>query len=905
MKIKYFILIVVLFFIFILPSIVHLLTDWFWFQEIGFENIFITILSVKVLLGLIVGLITFTLIYFNLKIACLLTKHKPVLIALNQRAEQIDIGKHIGKIILYFSLLIGFFTGLAEVANWNVLLKYLNSTSFGALDPIFNRDISFYFFTLPFLKIVIGFLLWIALVSIVGSALIYFIKGAFPFLKQKSQPLRYFFQGKTFEEKIEKKPRVHLLLMFCFFLLTLAAQTYFIKIPNLLYSSAGSFTGANFTDIHARLPVLKLLSLIFIIGAIVCFINIFKEKYRLLSAVIGAYLGVVVLGGLVYPIILQKFIVDPNELVKESPYISNNIEGTQKAFKLDKVEERKLEGETSLTMEDIKANQATIKNVRLWDREPLLDTFGQMQEIRTYYDFTSIDNDRYLINGEYRQILLSPRELNSQNLPHRTFINKYLTFTHGFGLTLSPVNEVTQEGLPELFVKDLPPTSTVDSLKITRPEIYFGELTKDYVVVNTKAKEFDYPSGEENVFCVYQGKGGVPIHSFLRKFLMAVRFKEPKLLFSSDITPESRIMYYRNIKERVKQVLPFLRLDNDPYLVINSNGELKWIYDAYTVSNLYPYSERVGGLNKINYIRNSVKIVIDAYNGKMQFYIADPEDPLIQTYAKIFKNSFLPLKDMPKDIVSHLRYPEDIFVYQTALYAVYHMEEPQIFYNKEDKWQVPVISEGEKDSMMRHIIMKLPEEMKEEFILMIPFTPQGKDNLSAWMVARSDKENYGKLAVYYFPKQKLVFGPKQIINRINQDPEISAQISLWDQRGSKVNQGPLLVIPIKESLLYIRPLYIRAEGGKIPELKRVIVALENKIAMEKTLEDALNKIFKAEGEEFSKEEIEKEAPLISQKNLIFRANQYYQQAIQAQKQGNWTLYGEKIKELGKILQQLK
>ena len=684
----------------------------------------------------------------------------------------------------------------------------------------------------------------------------------------------------------------------------MAVKTYFIKIPALLYSTTGSFSGASFTDLHAVLPVLKLLTLVLLAGAGVCLFNVFRENYRLLLGTAGVYLGVVVLGGWGYPMIIQKFVVEPNELIKETPYIINNIAATQKAFKLDEVEKRSLEGEASLTMEDIKDNEATIKNVRLWDREPLLDTFGQIQEIRTYYDFISIDNDRYLIDGEYRQTLLSPRELNSQNLPRRTFINERLAFTHGFGLTLSPVNEVTKEGLPVLFVKDLPPVSSSESLEITRPEIYYGELTQDYVVVKTKAKEFDYPAGEENVFTDYQGQGGVPINSLFKKILMAVRFGEVKLLFSHDITPESRIMYYRNIQKRVKRVLPFLELDRDPYLVITNQGELKWIYDAYTVSDLYPYSEKIGGSTQaINYIRNSVKIVIDAYDGKMQFYVAEPKDPLIQTYGKIFKETFLPLEEMPKDLIKHLRYPEDIFVYQTALYTIYHMEEPQIFYNKEDKWQIPVISEGKEDSMMRHIIMKLPEETKEEFILMIPFTPQGKDNLSAWMVARSDNENYGKLAVYCFPKQKLVFGPKQVINRINQNPEISRQISLWDQRGSEVNQGPLLVIPIKESLLYVRPLYLRAEGGKIPELKRVIVAFENRIAMEETLEQALNKIFAGTGEKLL--ETKKETPLFGQKDLIFQANQHYQQALQAQKQGNWALYGQELKKLGEILKQLK
>ena len=907
MRKKYPFLIIIFLFIFVVPGLVGLLTDWFWFKEIGFQNIFTTILGTKIALGLVIGLITFSLIYLNLKIACRLTRNRPLLITLEQKAAPVDMGKYLNKLALIASLIFGFFTGLAGAANWSTLLKYLNATSFGILEPIFSRDISFYFFTLPFLKMVLGFLLLIVLISLLGSVLIYLGRGIFVFLGKKSQPVRYSSVGTLIKKKMEKSPKVHLLLMLSSFFLVLAARTYFIKIPNLLYSTTGPFTGASYTDLNAVLPVLKLLTLILVAGAIVSLINIFREKYGLLLGAVGLYLAVLILGSWVYPMILQKFIVEPNELVKETPYISHNIAATQKAFKLDQVEKHNLTGETSLTMEDIKNNEATIKNIRLWDREPLLDTFGQIQEIRTYYDFISVDNDRYLIDGEYRQTLLSPRELNSQNLPHRTFINTRLTFTHGFGLTLSPVNEITPEGLPVLFIKDLPPVSVTESLRVTRPEIYFGELTQDYVVVKTKAKEFDYPAGEENVFTDYQGEGGVVIDSLLKKVLMAIRFGEIKLLLSNDITSESRIMYYRNIQERIKRVLPFLELDHDPYLVITDNGSLKWIYDAYTTSNLYPYSEKIRGLNQINYIRNSVKIVIDAYDGQMQFYIADPADPLIQTYAKIFKNTFLSLSDMPEDLKRHLRYPEDIFIYQTALYTVYHMEEPQIFYNKEDKWQIPVIAEGKGDPMMRHIIMKLLGETKEEFILMIPFTPQGKDNLSAWMVARSDGENYGKLAVYRFPKQKLVFGPKQIINRINQDPEISQQISLWDQRGSEVNLGLLLVIPIEESLLYVRPLYLRAEGGKIPELKRVIVAYENHIAMEETLQESLNKIFSGVGEIRQPAELpeEKEAPLATQADLIFQAIQHYQGSLQAQQQGNWTLYGQEIEKLGEILEQLK
>jgi len=885
------VLAVLIFFIIMVSSgAVRLITDWFWFEQIGFENIFTTILITKILLGLIAGLISFGLIYLNLRLASYFTQGKDILIRTDQQGTTVDIGKHLNKLILYVGIGLGFFTGLTVASSWETVLKYLNSTSFNILDPIFGRDISFYLFSLPFLKILLGFLFWIVIVSLIGSVLIYVGRKALLFFSKDANTVKYSIQGRPVKYQVEKNPKIHILLLIAFIFILGAVRIYLIKIPSLVYSSTGPFTGASYTDIYGILPILKILTVVLLIGAVISIFGIFRKNSQALLGIIGIYLAISILGTWIYPAALQRFVVEPNELNKETPYIKNNINATQKAFKLDKIEEQKLSGESSLTLQDIKNNQATIRNIRLWDRGPLLDTFGQIQEIRTYYDFVSIDNDRYTINGDFRQILLSARELNSKSLPHKSFINEHLTFTHGFGLTLGPVNEVTEEGLPLLFIKDLPPVSTTQSLGITRPELYYGELTESYVFVKTKAKEFDYPAGEKNVFSNYQGEGGVPVKSLFRKALFAIRFADSKVLFSDNITSESRAMYYRNIKERVQKVLPFLKLDKDPYIVVTKDGKLKWICDGYTVSNKYPYSQIVGSSitsQGINYIRNSIKIIIDAYDGSMKFYVVEPEDPVIQTYAKIFENTFLPFEEMPNDLKEHIRYPEDMFSYQVALYTIYHMKEPQIFYNKEDQWEIPRISEDRMDPMMRHIIMKLPEEEKEEYILMIPFTPQKKDNLSAWMVARSDGENYGKLAIYRFPKQRLIFGPKQIINRIN--------------------QGLLLVIPIEESLLYVRPLYIRAEGGKIPELKRVIVAYEEQIVMEESLEQALNKIFKGRTKEEKPEKKEQKDEEISMETskeaLIKQVKEYFNKAIEAQRNGNWSLYGQEIKKLEEILKQ--
>ena len=657
-------------------------------------------------------------------------------------------------------------------------------------------------------------------------------------------------------------------------------------------------------------PILKISIGVTVLIAILTLFWGISGKFAPLIVAISLYTIVGIVSALV-PSLFQKLVVAPNELVKETPFIKNNIAATRKAYGLDKIEEREITADKPLTSSDIAANSLTVKNVRLWDREQLLSTFSQIQEIRTYYEFISVDNDRYMINDEIRQIMLSPRELASESLPNKSWINEKLSFTHGYGLAAGPVNLVTAKGLPVLFVKDLPPKSEFEQLNINRPEIYYGEKTNDYVIVNTKSKEFDYPKGDENVYTTYQGKGGVKIDSFLKRLFFAIKFSSLKLFLSNDVTSKSRILYYRNIKERVEKIVPFLTLDRDPYAVV-ADDKIYWIYDAYTKTNNYPYSQPLslnGG--SVNYIRNSVKIIIDTYDGSIFFYQSDTDDPIIRTYAKIFPNLFQPMNKIPKSLVSHLRYPEDIFSLQTAIYTTYHMDNPQIFYNKEDQWEIPTISEDQKQETIdavqqmgpRHIIMKLPGEKKEEYILMLPFTPRNKDNLSAWMVARNDGDSYGKLIVYRFPKQKLIFGPKQVIGRINQDTEVSRQISLWDQRGSQVIQGPLLVIPIEESLIYVRPPYLKADAGKIPELKRVIVAYENKIAMEETLETALSKIFGTAQTPSVPDEINK--PVVStgqQTNDLFKqAQELYDKAISSQKEGNWALYGDAIKKLGEIL----
>ena len=628
----------------------------------------------------------------------------------------------------------------------------------------------------------------------------------------------------------------------------------------------------------------------------------------------------------IVPAAFQKLVVSANELTRETPYIRRHIEATRKAWGLDKVEGRDLSGEVQLTNANIKANAATVDNVRLWERDLLMQTFKQLQEIRTYYDFVSVDDDRYMIDGKYRQVHIAARELNSESLPTRTFINSRLTFTHGMGVTMAPVNQVTSEGLPVLFIKDLPPVSTV-SIKLTRPQIYYGELTNEYVFVGTGQQEFDYPAGDQNIYTKYTGRGGVPIGSFLRRVLYAFQLGSLKILLSDDIKESARVLYRRNVMERATTAMPFLDFDADPYLMITDAGQLKWILDAYTTSDAYPYSQ--GTADGTSYMRNSVKVVIDAYDGTVDAYIAEPNDPVIQTYAKIFGGIFKPISAMPADIRRHVRYPGDLFRIQTALHATYHMTEPDAFYHREDQWQIPGgLNKATNDNpFMRHIIMRLPGEKNPEFIFMTPFTPRGKDNLAAWMVARMDGENYGKLSVYRFPKQSLVYGPKQIANRINQDTDISRQLTLWDQKGSQVIRGELLVIPIEESLIYVQPIYLRAEGGNIPELKRVVVAHENRVVMGETLEEGLNALFGSGAAAQTRTNVQDSlstlgiepsvvgggavapasgaAPSGAVSALLREAQTHYDRAIAAQRAGNWTEYGREIEQLGATIRALR
>ena len=878
---------------------VELFTEWLWFGEVGYQSVFIRSLTTKGLLGLLAFIGTFAVLFANLWLAVRGPNRPYTLFAGGGDIQPIVLEqRHLSLLAAGISGVVAVVVAGIASSQWLVTLQFLHATPFGEVDPIFGRDAAFYVFTLPFLDFARYLGLAVITLAFIGSTAAYVVTGQLALTPAGLQ--------------VGAKPRQHLAMLVSGIFVLLAAGAYLDR-PRTLMTPAGIVHGVSYADAVIRLPALQILTIVAAGGALAAAYAALSSRLWPVGAAVAAYLLVLVGGGGVATL-LQQLVVTPDEQVKERPYIVHNIAATRSAFDLDQIEERQLSGDATLTMADIENNAETINNVRLWDHEPLLDTFGQIQEIRTYYEFASVDNDRYVVDGEYRQTMLSARELNSTSLPNRSWINERLQYTHGFGVAMGPVNEVTQEGLPVLFLRDLPPRSETD-LSVDQPSLYFGELSNDYVVVNTNTDEFHYPEGDDNVSTRYSGTGGLELGGLFTRLLFSLKSRSYEMLVSGQLTRDSRVIFHRNISDRLSTIAPFLQFDSDPYLVI-ADGRLFWIRDAYTQTGNYPYSTPVAG--GISYIRNSVKAVIDAYHGTTTFYLADPDDPIARTLGKVFPDLFQPLDTMPAELQSHLRYPEDIFTLQTTVNSIFHMTNPSVFYNREDQWDVPIV-DGEQMEPY-YTIMRLPGEEKAEFIQMLPFTPRGRENLAAWMVARSDGEQYGKMLTFQFPKQQLIFGPSQIVNRINQDQVISPQLTLWNQQGSEVIQGTLLVIPIEEALLYIRPMYLRASGGRIPELKQVVVAYQNQIVMDETLDRALARLFGrgTPGEVVAPPstlitDVAPEAspadtvatPLARSTTLAQQAQNHYSRALQALREGDWALYGEEIEQLGEVLEQLQ
>jgi len=883
------------------PWLASSATDWLWFREVHFESVFVTSLVAHTVLFVVAALVAYGFLYANLSVARRGIVGVPTPF-LNRNGEAIDLTRFVPRVLQLGALFVAFVAGVVAAAQWMTVLTALHGSAVGATDPLFGRDIGFYLFRLPAISAALSMLAVLTTLSLVGAALLYLAGGVVSLGPRRAL--------------IEPGPSRHVGALVALLFIIFAAQLWIVDSAALLHSTTGPLAGASYADVHVLLPGIRISAVAAVLAAGLVLYGVIQDKLVWFAALaIAGYAGIGVVSRGLLPAAEQKFGVAPNELARERPYIQRHIAATRRAWRLDSVATRDLEGDIQLTMADVRANAPTIDNVRLWERDLLKQTFGQLQEIRTYYDFASVSDDRYMIDGRYRQVHVSARELNTTSLPTRNFINDRLTFTHGMGIAMAPVNQVTGEGLPVLFIKDLPPVSTI-SVKVTRPQIYYGELTNSYVFVGTGQKEFDYPAGDKNVYTNYTGRGGVRVGSFLRRALFAWQFGSMDLLLSSYLSSDARILYRRNIVERAKTALPFLDFDAEPYLVVSDSGTLKWILDAYTSSEEWPYSQPTS--DGTNYLRNSVKVVIDAYDGTVDAYLADPGDPVIRTYAAIFGSIFKPLSAMPADLRAHVRYPGQLFRLQTSFYARYHMVDPDAFYHREDQWQYPGIEQApNSNTFMRHIILRLPGESNPEFIYMTPFTPQGKDNLAAWMAARMDGENYGKLVVFQFPKQSLVYGPKQIVNRINQETSISQQLTLWDQKGSQVIRGELLVIPIRGSLIYVQPLYLRAEGGSIPELKRVVVAHENRVAMAETLEDGLGLLFGGTLPTRGNLAAADSTPRATTgaaatagastvpADVLRQAQEHFDRAIAAQRAGDWAAYGREIDQLGAVLKQLR
>jgi uncharacterized membrane protein (UPF0182 family) len=883
----------------VLAQVVPFYTDWLWFGEVGYLGVFWTTLSLRGALFTAVAVGVLVFLWANLTLAAR-TAAPDVLWELEDQLGlpgRVVIEPLIRRFLPVVIALIAVVAGLRASVHWQIVLGYLNGQPFRTTDPVFQHDLAVFVFQLPFWRLLHG---W-ALALVAGTMLLTLVL----YVLQRSLVLT------TRGPRLAGGARTHLLLLGAA-LLALKAVGFWLDRYEVVFSARGVVFGASYADVHATLPVLFALTVLAGLASLGCLAQVVRSGLRLVGGGL-ALLALVWIGGLgIYPALLQTYRVKPNELAFERPFIEHNIRMTRQAYGLDRIEEKEFPADETLDVRALARNETTIKNIRLWDHRPLLRTFAQLQEIRTYYKFVDVDNDRYRVNDEYRQLMLSPRELSYQHLQGgRNWINEHLTYTHGYGVVVGPVNRVTPEGLPEFFVKDIPPQSSDGFQTVSRPEIYYGEIANEYVLVRTRSQELDYPQGDQNVYTRYQGRGGIAITSWLRRLAFAARFAEPKIILSNDLTPESRILMYRTVVDRIHRIAPFFRYDRDPYLVVTDDGRLVWMIDGYTGTDRYPYSDPVRGFG--NYARNSVKVTLDAYHGSVTFYLADPHDPIVQTYGRGFPGLLLPLDQMPADLQRHIRYPEDFFAIQARKYATYHMLDPQVFYNREDMWAIPRRTIGGRDQEIEpyYTIMRLPEEAKEEFILLTLFNPSRRDNMIAWLAARSDPPSYGRLIVYNFPKQKLVYGPRQIDARIDQDPVISQQLALWNQRGSTVIRGSLLAIPIDQSLIYVQPLYLAAsEQGALPELRRVIVAHGNQIAMEPTLEQSLARIFGGRlapptaGEAPAPAGAPPAAPPSGDRAAARRALEIYQRAQDALRRGDWATYGTEQKRLEDTLREL-
>ncbi|MBA2449679.1 MAG: UPF0182 family protein [Chloroflexi bacterium] len=899
---------------------VDLYTDWLWFESVGLQHVYTTTVGAQVAL-------------FCAGAALFLAGYLPSVLLARRLAYRFEhlapsdevgiwayiarVGARVGEQNVYRRLvtvgisLLGLFLaiimGVVASGQWSMVMRFQNQVAFNFVDPIFTQDAAFYVFTLPFIRALHSWLLGALILITTTTLAVYAVVTSYEL-------------GINLERVIFGLPRqvkLHVAVLAAL-LMTLVATNHLIDLYELVYSTRGVAYGASYSDVRAEMPALYVMFATALLAAALIVATAFARTLRPAITGLGLWGLVALVGGLLFPNVIENFEVKPNQLEKERPYLENSIAFTRRAFNLDTIQEQFYPADDAVSAEDIRANPETVRNIRLWDHRPLRDTYNQIQSIRSYYTFDDVDVDRYQFRDSYLQVMLAARELNTDALQvqARTWVNQRLKFTHGYGVAMSPVSAVGEEGRPALLIQNVPPQGDIP---ITRPEIYYGARPSSYVIVKTNEPEFDYPRGDDNVETRHQASTGVNIGSLGRRLAYALRFRDGNILLSGALRPDSELLYRRGVRERVERVAPFLMQDRDPYMVV-VDGQLFWMLDTYTHTNSFPYSQprlwRAGGV-WLNYIRNSVKVVVNAYDGSMHFYVADTEDPLIRSYQQIFPELFLPLSEMPPSLRAHIRYPEDLFRIQAERYQIFHMLDPTVFYNREDAWAIPF----EKFYYERqpvdpyYVIMRLPGQPREEFLLMQPFTPINKDNMIAWLAARSDEPNYGKLLVYKFPKEKLVYGPYQVEGRIDQDPAISSQFTLWSQAGSKVIRGNTLVIPIGTSNLYVEPIYLQADNtGAIPELKRVIVATGSRLVMEPTLDEALAKLF---GSGFAAQPTSPTTsdgqasatpgggPLSGDVSALVRsATDHLARAQEAQRAGDWARYGEEQRALEGDLRRL-
>jgi uncharacterized membrane protein (UPF0182 family) len=895
-----------------LSRIVSIYISALWFGSLGYSSVYWYVFKAK--LALFFGsailtalLLSATFLLFQRLFGAYAFEQRTII--LNNQPFQFSPAKFIRPLGWLIAALVGLIYGLNLKEHWRQFALYWNQPSTNVYDPIFGKSLGFYLFSLPFYDLLSSWLLGVTFIILL-AAVAYSLLGL-PQTVLKSS-VRWS-SGAAFRG---------VCCALALFLLVVSWSTYLSRFP-FLWEDHATFSGVTYTEAHYTLPALLFVCVALIIAAIILLVNAFAmRRFSLLLIAIALPVAVYIVGVVLVPSYIQSFIVKPNELDRESPYISHNIEWTRRGFGLDHIELREFEAENSTAALDLPNNRESLENIRLWDWRALQDTLRQIQAIRTYYDFPDVDVDRYVTGGTTRQMMIAPREINDSKLPSqsRNWINERLIYTHGYGVTMNSANGFTPEGLPQFMLSNMPVESAVPEIKVTRPEIYFAELTDRYVYVRTQQNEFDYPQGDTNTYTTYQGTGGIRIGNRLRRMLLGWAIGDlSKLPFSNDVTNDSRVLINRNIRDIVNGVAPFLTYDKDAYIVVSNEGRLFWMLDAFTESDYFPYSSHhdVAG-NSLNYIRNSVKVAIDAYNGTVNFYVFDNQDPIINAYSRVFPNLFKDASQMPADLRAHVRYPETLVRAQGEIYNLYHTQNPKVFFQREDVWsfaqQTAITAEGKKENVPidpYYVMMQLPgEQQKNEFVLILPFTPANRNNMIGWMAGRSDGENYGKLVVYNFPKSRLIDGPIQIEARIDQNAQLSAQFSLWNQQGSRVIRGHLLVIPLGRSLMFVEPVYLQAERSPMPELRLVVLATQEKLGYGQTFGEAMNSLFgeaavKAAPQEPNQPTPQQPTPAADLQQLINRAIQEFEDYQRLTSQGKLGEAGQKLEQHKRTLEEMR